>query len=87
MKGAEKVVIKGRQVEVKSRIQKTDVFSGHGDLKDLMRFVDHQKGGPVKNIFLVHGEEEVMEDFKKTLTWNGHEHVTIPSWGQSFELT
>ena len=40
----------------------------------------------MKNLFLVHGEETVMEDFKKTLTWNGYQNVTIPEWGQTFEL-
>lgn len=86
MIGADKVVLKGKQLEVKARIEKTDVFSGHADLKDLIHFVDQQKDGPMKNLFLVHGEETVMEDFKKTLTWNGYQNVTIPEWGQTFEL-
>jgi len=86
MTGADKVVLKGKQVEVNARIERTDIFSGHADLKGLMRFVDQQQNGPMKNLFLVHGEEEVMEDFKKTLTWSGYQNVTIPSWGQEFEL-
>ncbi len=87
MTGEKQVVLKGKQVEVKARIEKTDIFSGHADLKGLMHFVDQQKDGPMKNLFLVHGEENVMEDFKKTLTWSGYENVTIPEWGQNFELS
>jgi metallo-beta-lactamase family protein len=86
MTGEKQVVLKGKQVEVKARIEKTDIFSGHADLTGLMQFVDQQKDGPMKNLFLVHGEENVMEDFKKTLTWSGYENVTIPDWGQNFEL-
>lgn len=86
MNKAKKVVVKGKQLEVKATIIKTDIFSGHADLKGLMKFVDQQQGGPVKNIFLVHGESEVMDEFKKTLQWTGHETVTIPEWGQVFEL-
>jgi metallo-beta-lactamase family protein len=84
--GADKVVIKGKQVEVNARIERSDVFSGHADLKGLLRFVEQQQGGELKKLFLVHGEPEVMEDFQRTLIWNGYEQTVLPEWGQSFEL-
>ncbi len=87
MVGEQTVILKGRQLQVKARILKTDVFSGHADLKGLMRFIDQQQEGPMKNLFLVHGESEVMDDFKKTLNWAGYENVCIPEWGQNFELS
>jgi metallo-beta-lactamase family protein len=62
------------------------VFSGHADLKGLMRFVEQQKPDKLKKLFLVHGEPEVMDDFKKTLVWAGYEQTVIPEWGQQFEL-
>lgn len=86
MLGEQRVVMKGKQLQVKANIIKTDVFSGHADLKGLMTFIDQQHDGPLKNLFLVHGEPEVMDDFKKTLEWTGYPNVTIPSWGQQFEL-
>lgn len=86
MQKAEKVVVKGRQLSVNAEIIKTDVFSGHADLKGLMKFVDYQKDGPMKQLFLVHGESEIMNDFKKTLEWAGFSEVTIPEWGQIFEI-
>ena len=86
MNGAERVMIKGKLVNVKANIEKTDVFSGHADLKGLMKFIDHQDKDRVKNIFIVHGESEVMDDFKKTLNWSGYPNVVIPEWGQTFEL-
>jgi metallo-beta-lactamase family protein len=84
--GAEKVVIKGKQVTVNAKIERSDIFSGHADLKGLIRFIDQQDSGSLKKLFLVHGEADVMEDFKKTLNWNGLEQVVLPEWGQSFEL-
>lgn len=86
MNKVKRVVVKGKQLEVRAEIIKTDVFSGHADLRGLVKFVDYQKGGPVKKIFLIHGEAEVMEDFKKTLEWSGHQNVMIPEWGQTFDL-
>lgn len=86
MNGAERVIIKGKSVDVKATIEKTDIFSGHADLKGLMRFVDHQDANALKNIFVVHGETDVMDDFKKTLNWSGYQNVVIPEWGQEFEL-
>lgn len=84
---AKKVVVKGKMLEVKAEIVKTDIFSGHADLRGLMKFVDYQKDGPLKQLFLVHGEPEVMDDFKKTLEWAGYHQVCSPTWGQTFDLT
>jgi metallo-beta-lactamase family protein len=86
MTGADRVVMKGKSLEVKARILKTDVFSGHADLKGLMRFVEQQKPEELKKLFLVHGEAEVMDDFKKTLVWSGYEQTVIPEYGNEFEL-
>jgi len=86
MTGADRVVLKGKSLEVKARILKTDVFSGHADLKGLMRFVEQQKPEKLKKLFLVHGEAEVMDDFKKTLVWSGYEQTVIPEYGNEFEL-
>jgi len=86
MIGSDRVVVKGRSLEVKATIKRTDVFSGHADLKGLMRFVEQQKPDHLKKLFLVHGDTEVMDDFKKTLVWAGFEQTLIPEWGQEFEL-
>jgi metallo-beta-lactamase family protein len=80
------VVVKGKNLEVKASILKTDVFSGHADLRGLMKFVEFQKPAKLKKLFLVHGEKDVMEDFRKTLEWSGYTQAEIPEWGQHFEL-
>jgi metallo-beta-lactamase family protein len=86
MNGSTEVVIKGRKLEVRARILKTDIFSGHADLRGLMAFVEQQNSGQLKRLFLVHGEEDVMEDFQKTLDWAGYKQTAVPAWGEEFEL-
>ena len=87
LSGADKVIVKGKKLEVRARILKTDVFSGHADLRGLMAFVEQQKPEKLKKLLLVHGEAEVMEDFKKTLEWAGYPQTHIPAWGEELELT
>ena len=87
LNGANQVVVKGKKLEVKARILKTDVFSGHADLRGLMAFVEQQKPEKLKKLFLVHGEEEVMGDFQKTLEWAGYPQTVVPAWGEEVELS
>ncbi|GAB4337822.1 MAG: MBL fold metallo-hydrolase [Flammeovirgaceae bacterium] len=74
------------EVKVNARIQYTDTFSGHGDMDDLLKFVGYQKPSLLKKLFIVHGEESVMNDFKQTLIERGYQNIEIPIRGQSFEL-
>ncbi len=75
-----------REMLVDCRIEETDAFSGHGDLNDLLEFVGHQKPELLKKVFLVHGEEGAMHDFKNSLGQRGYNSVEIPERGQTFEL-
>lgn len=86
LNGQQTLSIKGKDHQVLAKIEKIDVFSGHGDRNDLMTFVGRQSPETLKNIFLVHGEYESMESFKATLTEEGYPQVTIPKKGESFEL-
>lgn len=86
MEGADKVVVKGKVLNVKAGIRRTDVFSGHADLDGLLRFVEQQEKEELKGLFLVHGEPSVMEDFRKTLHWQGYTQARIPEPGEQIEL-
>ncbi|MCS6832690.1 MAG: MBL fold metallo-hydrolase, partial [Flammeovirgaceae bacterium] len=79
-------VMGNTQIPVYANVQYTDVFSGHGDVDDLLKFVGYQSPDRLKKLFLVHGEENSMQDFKKTLQEKGYHQVEIPSRGQSYEL-
>ncbi|UBM59796.1 MBL fold metallo-hydrolase [Marinilongibacter aquaticus] len=85
-KDIKELVIKGAKREVNAEIISTDVFSGHGDLKDLTTFVLQQKPERLKKLFLVHGEFDSMCNFKSVLEERAFREIEIPARGQSYEL-
>ncbi|CAH0995456.1 Ribonuclease [Emticicia aquatica] len=80
------LTINGQKLPVNAAIEKVDVFSGHGDLDDLIDFVKTQNKEKTKKIFLVHGELHTMQNFKNTLADVGYNQVEIPEKGQVFEI-
>ncbi|MCS6795761.1 MAG: MBL fold metallo-hydrolase [Raineya sp.] len=75
-----------KKLPVYANICSIDTFSGHGDQKDLLDFVKTQDSQKLQKIFLIHGEEQSMIDFKNFLAQNGYPQAVIPSKGDSFEL-
>ncbi len=78
--------INGRRLEVRAKVKRIDVFSGHGDFEDLLRFVQSQQTSLVKKVFLVHGEYEAMLSFREALVENGFGDVEIPRIKQTYEI-
>lgn len=71
---------------VRAKIKKIDVFSGHGDLNDLIFFAENQDKSKLKGVFLVHGDTGAMENFKNILTEKGYNNIEMPILNQSYEL-
>jgi metallo-beta-lactamase family protein len=86
MNGQKTIRIKDTEHQVLAKVEKIDVFSGHGDQADLISFVKKQSIDKLKKVFLIHGEMESMEVFKDVLEKNGYQGVEIPEYGQSFDL-
>lgn len=86
LNGQQTLSIKGKDHQVLANIEKIDVFSGHGDRDDLIKFVGMQSPETLKTVFLVHGEYESMEAFKATLAEAGYPQVIIPKKGENFTL-
>ncbi|WP_149239676.1 MBL fold metallo-hydrolase [Dyadobacter sp. 32] len=84
--GQDTISIRGKQLPVLANIEKIDVFSGHGDQNDLIRFVRMQDPEKLKAVFLVHGEHQSMSDFQNILQNEGYKTVEIPMRGQTFYL-
>jgi len=84
--GQETLKIKDKEFPVLAKIEKIDVFSGHGDLNDLVHFVKSQSPERLKKIFLVHGETSGMENFTNALHEAGYANVEMPEKGQTYEL-
>ena len=55
--GAHRVRMMGSEIEVKAHISTMDVYSGHADAPELLRWIT-RRGAIKGSIFLVHGEEE-----------------------------
>ena len=85
VEGAKKVKIFGEEIAVNARIEYIEGYSGHADQEWLLNFVYSFTNQP-KHIFLVHGEPEGQEVLKQKIEENPGTKVTIPEFGQSFEL-
>src|SRR5690606_21882000 len=81
----EEVTIFGQLHQVNATIGEMRSMSAHGDYNDLLQFLACQNPREVQQIFLVHGEYNVQQNFKNTLMKKGFE-VTIPDRGQEIGL-
>ncbi|MFN8356403.1 MAG: MBL fold metallo-hydrolase [Spirosomataceae bacterium] len=86
LEGQNTIRIKGKDMPVNASIERIDVFSGHADCQDLLRFVRMQSPQQLKKVFLIHGELQSMVTFQQTLKSEGYDEVVIPDRGQTFEL-
>lgn len=84
MAGEKEVGIFGVQHEVHAEIGAIRSMSAHGDYEDLSQWLACQDPRQVKKLFLVHGEYDVQQDFKKRLIKKGFADVEIPE--QHFEV-
>lgn len=86
LNGQDTISIRGKQLPVLANIEKIDVFSGHGDQNDLIKFVKMQDPDKLKAVFLVHGEQQSMADFQSKIQQLGYNTVEIPFRGHTYEL-
>lgn len=85
-KGLKEISIFGIMHSVKAQIKKLEGFSGHGDYKEMIDYLDNQDKHNVKHVFLVHGELETQKAFKEKLREDGWKHISIPAAGETVEL-
>lgn len=71
----------GREIKVNCRVEKIS-FSAHADHPQLIEFIS--KIGRLKHIFIVHGEHEKIDEFKKELSEKFCVHA--PRLGETFEV-
>lgn len=82
----ERVRILGNFYNVKAMIEKIDGFSAHADRDELLEWINGFKKLP-KNIFLIHGEEDVINNFSEILKKKYPElKIIIPSYFDEFEF-
>ena len=83
--GAKLVKIFGEDIAVNARVEYIEGYSGHADQEGLMNFVYSFVKKP-SHIFLVHGEPEGQKVLKNMIVDNTHIPVTIPGYGETYDL-
>ncbi|MBR3511723.1 MAG: MBL fold metallo-hydrolase [Clostridia bacterium] len=84
--GCKKVKVFGEEIAVNARVEYIEGYSGHADQTWLLNFI-YSFTNPPKHIFLVHGEEEGQEVLKEKIIETTKIPVTIPNFGESFDLS
>ena len=86
MAGEKSVRIFGEEFEVKAQIESIHSYSAHGDYSELIRFLSCQDKKVVKNIFLIHVEQEAKYSFMEKLLLEGYKKITVPDKGSEYNL-
>lgn len=86
MEGAKDVNIFGDKHIIKCRVKKMDYFSGHADQAELIDYLRLNSVDKLKNIFLVHGEEEQSFALRERLVQIGYKNVHYPVSLEKFEI-
>ncbi len=86
MRGDETVSIFGIPHKVRAELRRIDSLSGHGDYEEMIRYISCQDQRKLKNIFVVHGEEETQKHFADTLHSRGWKNITIPAFRDEVEI-
>lgn len=82
--GVQEIKVFGDLLQVNAEIAIMDSFSAHGDREEMLEYIGNQK--KAKKVFLVHGERDTQEKFKKFLGGKGFSEIEIPVPGQEFDL-
>ena len=82
----ETVSIFGTEHPVLADIYEIDAFSGHGDYKEMIHYLSCQDPTKVKKTFIVHGDLEAQQFYKRQLRKEGWDNIVIPEQGEVFEL-
>ncbi|HNW69503.1 MAG TPA: MBL fold metallo-hydrolase [Bacteroidales bacterium] len=85
-RGDKEVSIHGTKYEVKADVQTLEEFSAHGDYAEMIVYLSCQDKKQIKKMFLIHGEEQVIVDYKKILKENRFENIQIAEKAIDYEI-
>jgi len=85
LNGAQEVRLFGETVKVACRIENLPGISGHADHTELLKWIENFET-PVQKVFVVHGDDDVVDGYAKEVT----EHTGFPAYapysGDAFDL-
>ena len=82
--GVPEVKLFGEDIDVRAHIARMSGMSGHADQAGLVRWVEELEAKP-KQIFVIHGEDEVTDFFANLLTEKGYT-ATAPYNGAEWDI-
>jgi metallo-beta-lactamase family protein len=85
-RGDKEVSIFGIVYKVNAEVKSLDSFSGHGDYKEMMSFLDCQNKNEVQRTFLVHGEYQTQINYSSKLQEAGFNNIQIPAMHQEYTV-
>jgi metallo-beta-lactamase family protein len=85
LEGANEIKIYGKYYDVKAYIIEIEGLSAHGDQNDLLNWLSELESKP-KKVFLVHGENQPMDELRIKINEKYGFDCSIPLMGQEFEL-
>jgi metallo-beta-lactamase family protein len=85
-RGDKEVSIFGTIYPVKAEVKKLESFSGHGDYKELISFLNCQNKNALGRVFIVHGEYETQKKYISYLTADGFKNIEAPAKGQEYVI-
>ncbi|MCW8810629.1 MAG: MBL fold metallo-hydrolase [Ignavibacteriaceae bacterium] len=84
--GETEINIFGEPHKVNAEVKSMDYFSAHADQAELLNYPRLNDKNRLKNIFLVHGEEEQALPLKEKLVQKGFKNVDFPASGEKFVI-
>lgn len=85
-RGDKKIKIFGNELRVGAKVKIMDSYSAHGDEPEMLDYLSGLPRERLKQIFLVHGDLDRQEKFRKALLKDGFKNVQIPELGQKFDI-
>lgn len=85
-RGEKEVTIFGETKRVEAEIKVIYSLSAHADYQEMFNYLKNQDPEKVNKLFLVHGEEKVIDSFAGKLRKKGYRDVITPESGETFEV-
>lgn len=86
VRGDKEVSIHGNIYPVNAEVKKIESYSGHGDYREMIGFLECQDKNALEKTFIVHGEYDTQKKYVESLTAEGFGNIEIPSRGQEYEI-
>lgn len=85
-RGYETVRIFGEDYKLNANVEIMDNFSAHADYNEMLSYLSCQNKEKIKNVFLVHGDEDALAAWKSRLLENQYKTVTIAQHGETVNI-